>query len=816
MQTFWQDIRFSIRLILKRPSFTFIAVITLALGIGANTAIFSLVNTVLLRPLQIEKPEQVYQVVPTSKTNALLAFSYPDYVDFRDRNDVLAGLIATRFAPVSLSQSGGNERLWSYLVTGNYFDVLGVKAIKGRTFAPEEDKTKLSHPVAVLSYGCWQKRFGGNQEIIGKEVSLNGHNFKVIGIAPQGFKGTEIVIEPEIYVPMMMLEWIEPGSKWLDERFNHNIFVAARLKDGVSPEQAEASLNIIANQLAKEYPDTNEGITISLSKPGFVIPVLRDTVVTTSVVLMGIVGLVLLLACINIANLLLARSTERRKEIAIRLSIGASRFRIVRQLLTESVLIALIGGTVGLLLGVWLVDLVVAYQPQVDIPFRIEIQTDWRVFIFSFAASLITGVVFGLIPALRSTQPEIVPDLKDATSQSSFRRSRLVSGLVVAQISLSLILLIAAGLVLRTMQQLQTMDVGFTVEKGLVMSFDVSLQGYDEERGKQFQKQVIERVNGMPGVKSAALTGFLPLSLNVSYSGFFVEGKPAERGMNIPNAMNSSVSTGYFKTMGVTLLGGREFTEQDTKDSAKTLVVNEAFVRRFIPELKNAADAIGKRVSRGSADGPFIQIIGVTTNGKYFSITEDTQPIAYFPLAQNYNSFTTLVVRTESDERKMIAPIRREIQQLDASLPVFQAKTVEEHLGFTLFPSRAAASLLSTFGLLALILAAIGIYGVMAYAVSQRTREIGIRMALGAKTSDVLKMILKQGLSLVFIGVAIGASLAFALTRLMTSLLYGISATDPLTFAAIALLLMVVAFVACFLPARRASKVDPMIALRYE
>ncbi len=816
MQTLLQDIRYGLRMLIKRPGFTLIAIITLALGIGANTAIFSLVNTVLLRPLQISKPEQVHQIVPTSKGSDFLAFSYPDYVDFRDRNNVLSGLIATRFAPVSLSRSNGNERVWGYIVTGNYFDVLGVNAFRGRTFAPEEDSTKLTHPVVVLSYNCWKTRFGAESEIVGKDISLNGHNFKVIGIAPEGFKGTEIILEPEIYVPMMMVEWIEPGNNWLDEQSNHNLFVAGRLKDGVSPEQATAALNIISDQLAKEHPDTNEGLTITLSEPGFVLPVLRKAIVTSSVVLMGIVGLVLLLACINIANLLLARATERRKEIAIRLSIGASRFRIIRQLLTESLLIALIGGLIGLLIGVWLVDFVVAFQPQIDIPFKIEIHTDWRVFIFSFVASLFTGVLFGLIPALRSTQPEIVPDLKDATSQSGFRRSRLVSGLVIAQVALSLVLLVAAGLVLRTLQQLQTMNVGLRVENSLVMSFDLSLQGYDEERGAQFQKQVIERVNTMPGVKSAALTSFLPLSLNISFTGFYVEGKPAERGMNVPNAIYSMVSAGYFKTTGVQLLRGREFTEQDTKDSTKTLVVNESFVRRFMPELEHVEDAVGKRVSSTAPEGPFREIVGVTTDGKYFNITEDAQPIAYFPMTQSYNSLTTLIVHTESNEKKMIASVRREIQQLDQALPVFQAKTMEEHLGFTLFPARAAASLLSTFGLLALILAAVGIYGVMAYAVSQRTREIGIRMALGAKAGDVLKMILRQGLFLVLIGVFIGTSLSFVLTRLMTSLLYGISTTDTITFIGVPLILILVALLACFVPARRASKVDPIVALRYE
>lgn len=816
MQTLFQDVRYGLRMLVKRPGFTLIAIVTLALGIGANTAIFSLVNTVLLRPLQIEKPEQVYSIIPTSKAVALSAFSYPDYVDFRDRNDVLSGMVATRFAPIHLGRGERSERMWGYLVTGNYFDVLGAKAFMGRTFAPEEDKTELTHPVVVLSYNSWQRRFGSDPEIVGKDITLNGHSFNIIGVAPKGFNGTEIIAEAELYVPIMMVGWIEPGNNWVKDRDNHNLFITGRLKEGVSEEQATAALNIIANQLAKEYPDSNEGISLELIRPGFILPALRNAVISFSLVLMCIVGLVLLLACTNIANLLLARATERRKEIAIRLAIGAGRLRIVRQLLTESVMISLFGGVIGLVLGFWIVDLILSVKPNIDIPINFELQTDWRVILFTFIVSLFAGILFGLVPAFRATKPEIVPDLKDATSKTGFRRSRLVSSLVVGQIALSLILLVAAGLVVRTLQQLQTMNVGFEAENGLIMSFDTSLQGYDQARSEQFQQKVIERVNTMPGVKSAVLTDFLPLSLNVSYTSFFVEGHEAARGMNVPNSLYASVTPGYFKTMGNSLLYGREFAEQDGKDSTRVLIVNEAFVKQYMPELKSTEEAINKRVSRGSASGPFIQIVGVTSDGKYFSITEDSQPIAYFPMAQRFNSTITLVVRTDSDARKMIAPIRREIQQLDTNLPLFQVKTLEEHIGFALFPARSAASFLSAFGILALILAMVGIYGVMAYAVSQRTREIGIRMALGAKTGDVLKMVLRQGLLLTIIGVSIGLLCAFALTRLMSSLLYGVSSTDKMTFILVPLILLGVSLLACFVPARRASKVDPMIALRYE
>ncbi|HEX7175815.1 MAG TPA: ABC transporter permease [Pyrinomonadaceae bacterium] len=815
MGTFFQDVRFGWRRLKASPGFTAVAVLSLALGIGANTAIFTLVNTVLLRPLPVAEPERLASVYPVARDEEVGAFSYPDYRDFRDRNEVFTGLFVHRFAPMSLSREGQSERVWGYLVSGNYFDVLGVSAARGRTFLPEEDVAPLRHPVVVVSHASWQTRFGGDPNLIGKTVQLNGHPFSVVGVAPEGFQGSETAYTPELWAPMMMQPVIEPGFDWLEKRDNHNLFATGRLKPGVTYEQAVASLNILARQLGEEYPDTNEGMTMTLTPPGLIHPILRGPVIGFTGALMGVVALVLLIACTNLANLLLARAADRRKEIAIRLALGASRLRLVRQLLTESVLLALMGGAAGWLLALWVVDVVTAFKPPVNFPLTIDLQIDWRVFAFSLVASVLTGIVFGIVPALQTTNPELVPALKDGAAQGGARRTRLRSALVVAQVALSLVLLVAAGLVVRTLQHVQTMSPGFDPEGALTMSVDVGLQGYDEARGRQFYRQLLERLRALPGVESATAADFLPLSLNYNAMPVFIEGQPAERGANVPTAMNSSVATDYLKTMGIPLVRGRDFGERDREDAPRVVVVNEAFARRYFPGADPVAEAIGHRVS-SDAEGPWYEIVGVAGDGKYFGISEAPRPFIYLSLGQRYSSNASLVVRTKGDPRAMIAAVRGEVRGLDESLPVFDVKTMTEHLGISLFPARVAGALLGAFGLLALTLAAVGIYGVMSYSVAQRTHEIGVRVALGARPRDVLGLIVRQGMTLAVVGIVLGLLAAFAAVRALGNLLYGVGATDPLTFAGVTLILASVALAACLIPARRATKVDPMVALRYE
>jgi predicted permease len=809
-----KDVRYGARMLLKRPGLSAIAVITLALGIGANTAIFSLVNTVLLRPLPVNRPEELVSVnsVTTTGDNDVPVFSYPNYRDYRDRNDVLSGLLAYRFAPISVSNNSVNERMWAYLVSGNYFDVLGVKPAVGRFFTMEDDQAAGAHPVAVITYNCWQKRFGASADVIGKDVIVNGRTFSIIGVAEPGFYGSEISFVPGMWFPMAMLSTIDAGSDYRDNRDSSNFFVQGRLKPGITALQAEAALKSIAAQLAAEYPNENENKSVALSPPGLFGSFMRGPILGFAGVLMAVVGLVLLLACTNLANLLLARATERRKEIAIRLAIGASRSRLIRQLLTESVLLATLGGAIGLALAYWLVDAMNALRPPLDIPLSTSVHIDYRVLLFTGILSALTGVVFGLLPALQTTRPDLVPALKDETSIAGYRRSWLRSGLVVFQVSLSLLLLICAGLVLRGLQHAQLMNPGFISDHAVELGFDLNLQGYDGARTKTFKRQLLDRVRALPGVQYAGVANFVPLSMSLNNNNIYAEGAPQERGANIPSSMTGNASPGYFAALGVDLLEGRDFVDQDGDTRPRAAIINETFARRFWP----GETAVGKRFSFEGAAGPWIEVVGVVRDGKYFSLSEDPTPFVYVNLRPEEGSYLTLLVRTAIDPQRMIAALRSEFQQLDSNLPVYSIKTMTEHMALPLFPARVAAILLGSFGVLALILAAIGIFGVMSYSVSQRTREIGIRMALGASTPGILRLVVGHGLRLISLGMGIGLAVAYAATRFMSALLYGVSATDTLTFGGIAVLLIGVAMLACYLPARRAAQVDPMIALRCE
>jgi macrolide transport system ATP-binding/permease protein len=810
METLLQDVRYAFRAMLKSPGFTGVAILSLALGIGANAAIFSLVNTILFRPLPVFEPSRLVELTPTRQGSEWGNFSYPLYRDFRDRNDVLDGLAVYRFAPMSLSREGNNERIWGYLVSGNYFDLLGVKPAAGRFFTQDEDRVPGANPVAVLSYGCWQRRFGGDPNLVGKEITINSNRFDVVGIAPAGFGGTVLIFTPEIWVPTMMARQIEPGSNWLDSPNNGVLFAVGRLKPGVSESQAAQSLSALMTSLVSVYPQ-REGQTIVLSPPGLVLPVLRNGTLAFSFVLMAAVGLVLLIACTNLANMLLARATRRRREIGIRLALGASRARLIRQLLTESVLLALLGGSIGWLVAVWMVNMVGAFKPPVDFTLTINLRLDWRVLTFSLVISLASGVIFGLMPALQTTRSDLVSTLKDESAAAGHRRSRLRSALVVAQIAFSLVLLVAAGLIVRSLQKVQMIGPGFTTDRTITMSVDLGLQGYTEARGQEFYKELIARAEVLPGVRSASLANYLPLALNRNTTSIYIEGQPTPRPADVPEIQNSSVWPRYLETMGIPLVDGREFTAQDDKKESRFVMVNETFARRFWP----GQNALGKRISH-KADGPFWEVIGIAKDGKYWSLGEDPQPFIYFPMVRDYEASAALVVSSDAEPAGLINALRREVQQMDANLPVFDVKTMNDHMRLSLFPLRAGAWVAGSFALLALTLAGLGIYGVMAYSVSQRTRELGIRMALGASSRDVLSLVIKQGMGLALIGLGVGLAGSLAVTRLMSSVLYGVSTTDVVTFALVSSLLAAVVLAACYIPARRAARVDPMIALRYE
>jgi len=811
METLLQDIRFGFRQLMKQRGFAVLAIISMALGIGANTSIFSLVDTALLRPLAVKKPSQLVELYGTMHNGADWSLqSYLNYKDYRDRNTTFSGLFVYRVTVSSLTVNNSSQRVWGYLVSGNYFDVLGVKPMLGRAFLPEEDQTPDSHPVAVISYDCWQHRFGGDPQIVGKSVEFNGRPFTIIGVAPKGFIGTEVAYDPEMFIPVMMAKTIEPGSTWLDKRGSNNLFTVGRLKPGVSFAEARAELETLTAQLAKDYPD-NVGRGIRLGKPGLFIPDIANSVFAFAGLLAAVGALVILLACVNLANLLLARATGRRREIAVRLAVGSSRQRLVRQLVTESLLISLGGGAAGVFLAAAINAAVRNIRLPSDVTLLFDLRMDWRVLTFAFLLSMVTGILFSLIPALQSSKPQLVPALKDESSMGGFRRSHLRNFLVVAQVSLSLVLLISAGLIVRSLQAAQKMRPGFNPENAVAISFDVSLQGYNEERGRVFQKQVLERARALPQVENAALTDYLPLGLNYNDSTIYIEDTEFKGASTLPIAIPIESSPGYFDVMGIPLRG-RDFRDDENKKESRFAIVNETFAKKFL----QGQDPMGRRFNWHGPKDPFFEIVGIVPDGKYNSLGEDPKAAVYTPLYQDYSGTVTLVARTRGDPKQVLAALRGVVQELDSSISVYAAKTLKEHMGTSLFPARMAAIALGSFGVLALILAAVGIYGVMSHVVAGRTREIGLRMALGAQLSDVQKLILRQGMFLAAIGSLCGFAISLGGARMMKSLLYGVSTADPVTFTFVAVLLGGIAFLACWIPARRASRVEPMIALRAE
>jgi len=811
MQTLWQDLRYGLRMLRRSPGFTAVAALSLALGIGANTAIFSVVNAALLRPLPVKEPDRLvglYRKIPQDRNHN--RFSYPNYLDTRDRNQSFSGLAAYYFTPLNLSGGGQTERLWGKVVSGNYFSTLGVEFTKGRAFLPDEDRTPGAHPVAVVSHGLWQRRFGGDPNLIGNTVTLNGQGFTIVGVAPASFRGTEVGMAPDVWVPMMMQAQALPGRDFLTPRDVGWLRVVGRLKPGVSVAQAQAEMETLGAQLKREHPEANEAFGIAVVPDFGLHPDFRGSARQFLLVLMGVVGLVLLIACANVANLLLARGRERWKEIGVRLALGAKRRRLIGQLLTESLLLSLLGAAISLALTPWISNgLEVLQQTGQALPSVEPIGLDGRVLGFTALVSLLAGVIFGLAPALQASKTDVIGALKDTTANRESSKSRLRQVFVISQVALSLMLLIAAGLFIRSLRQAQRIDPGFKTENILLMSFDLSLQGYSAERGRAFYQQLEQRVGSLPGVEQVSFADNPPLSSDADAT-IIIDGYTPPTGLEGVVINYSMVSPNYFQTLGIPLLRGRDFTSQDKVDAPGVVIINETAARRFWP----GQDALGKRVRLGKSVSA--EVIGVARDGKYVTLGEDPRPYIYFPMTQNYQSSAVLQARTVGDPAPVIAAVRREAQALDKDLPTFGVRTMKEHLRGSLMAPQLAATFLGIFGAMALLLATVGIYGVVAYAVSQRTREIGIRVALGAERLDILKMVLEQSLRLVVIGLLIGLAGALAATRLLESFLYGVGASDPATFIIVPLLLASVALLASYVPARRAMKVDPMVALRYE
>lgn len=823
MDNIWQDLRAAMRRTTKSPAFTALAVIALALGMGANTAIFSLINGALLRPLPgVQDPEQLVTLERTQNGKIQYSFGYPDYLDYRDHNKSLVGLAAHCGTPLSLT-SGVAERLRGDLVSGNYFSVLGVKPTLGRLIDPDDNTIPGGHPVAVVSYGLWVRAFGADPQVVGRSIKLNGYDFTIIGVAERVFTGTQTGSSFDVWIPLMMQVEAMPrtlGRNWFNDRSAGWLGLFGRLSSRGSVEQAQAEFTTIAGGLEQSYPDTNSGRGVSVLAGLGLDSDDRYSLRNFLGLLLAVVALLLMIACSNVANLLLLRATSRRREIALKMALGATRGRIVSQLLIEGLLLSTLAGALGLLLAPWTAQLIVAFQQPAYGLRGVDAGLDPRVFAFTAILSVLTAVAFGIAPALQASKTDLVTALKDGAFSSGYRRSRLQSSLVVAQIALSLVLLIGAGLAVRTMREALTMDRGFDSDNMALMSMDLTIRGYNESQGRAFYEELLKRVDAVPGVISSSLAKTVPPNDWSDRLSVFLPGdEPPSEVLRARDDLGlrvdaNRIAPAYFRTLGIPILEGREFTVDDRVGTPPVAIVNEKLAKQLWP----GESAIGKLLSVPfwREPRPPVQIIGVARNTKHRSLLADTPMLVYLPELQVYDGRATLVARTSVDPASLIPAIRDEVAALDKDISLFAVKTMSEQIDSTLWQQRTAAGLIGIFGVLALALAAIGIYGVIAHWVVQRTREIGIRMALGASAADVVRMILRQGLVLALTGVAVGLAGAFALTRLMSSLLYGVSATDPMTFALSSLVLVGVALGAGFVPARRATKVDPVIALRCE
>jgi len=805
MKQLIRDIRMSLRSLLRNPGFTIVAVLSLALGIGPNTAVFTLFNAFLLRPLPgVENADELVRVYPGSES-----VSYPDYVFFRDESDVFQGLLAESSIGLSWNRDGRPERLSGAIVSGNYFDVLGIHPVRGRGFLPEEDREPNADAVAVIGYGFWQRSFGGQDDAVGSTLQLNGRTFTIVGVAPEDFTGGSLGQAAEVWVPTMMQPTVWPGKNRLENRRLNGFYMTGRVAPNVSTEAVTANLEALHKRLLREYPDTLEGWDFVVVEPaGLLHRSLRDPLLVFGTLLLVVVGLVLLIACANLANLLLARAAGLDREIAIRQAIGAGRRRIVSRLLVESTLLSLLGGAVGVLLALALIPVLVASQlSELPVPVSIDLAPDPRVLAFTVVLSLLTGLLFGLLPALRLSRTDLVTALKHEPGTDSPHRRRFGGRnlLVVGQIGFSLLLLIGAGLFIRSLQKAQAVDPGFDIEHNLVAGIDLAAAGYSEAEGKDYYQRLTERVRDLPAAQAAGLASIVPLTLNNVSLAVMVDG--VDRGQVYFNY----VSPGYFDAMGIDLVQGRDFNDQDREGSPPVAVISRTMAERFWP----GDSAVGKQVRQIDFDGPTppMQIVGVVEDSKYLTLGEDWRPLLFLPAQQHYQASMFLHVRTAGEPDQAYGQILPVLRGVDPNVAL-ELRPAADFMGVALLLPRIGASLLGIFGLIGLLLTGVGVYGLMAYFVSQRLREIGIRLALGSQRREILGLVVGRGMRLAAYGIVGGLLAAFIVTRVISSLLYGVSPTDPVIFLGISALLAGVAFAATFVPARRASKVDPMRILR--
>ena len=813
MSTVIADIRYSFRSLLKNPGLTLAAILSLGLGIGANTTIFTWVQAVLFRPIPLAAdPSTIRIAAMENREGQSRSWSYPNFVDFRDRTKMM-DVVAQDDRTFNIAVDDTAERAWGGLVSGNYFDVMGIRPAAGRFFTAKDDVTPGGHPVAVLSYALWQRRFAGDPSLVGKQVTINNTPITIIGVAPEGFIGSFLGVATAAWVPMAMQKEMMGGDT-MNQRGNGWFQSIVRLKPGVSQEQAQAEASSIMAQLEQEYRDFNDGrrlrIVQTWEAPFGAATVLAPILAVLSIV----VALVLVIACANVANLLLSKAVSRRREVAVRLSLGASRARLIRQLLTESFMLALIAGIGGVVMAYWTMGLIMTFVPPVDMPIDLGLRMDGTTLVYALAVSLVTGVVFGLAPALQASSNQTINALKEEGRSGSGGRTtgRLRNALVVAQVAVCLVLLVGATLFLRSFIAAQSLSPGFDASHVVTASMDMFPSGYTGDRLREFQRRAIEAVSAIPGVRSAALGSRLPLGFSGGNStSVGVEGYVPRENEEIVITY-TTVGAKYFETMGTPIRQGREFNETDTPQSPRTLVINESMARRYWPQ----GNALGGKIRLGPN---LAEVIGVVADTKYNNINERPLPQLFLPMARSESSTLRLFVKVSGDPGPMVAEVRNAIRGLDPNLPVYDARTLNEHMQVAVFAQRMAANLLGAMGVLALLLAAIGLYGVMAYAVSQRTQELGIRLALGASPRSLLGLVVRQGMTLTTIGLAIGLALAlgaFGSIGAVRTLLPGISPLDPITFVLVPVALGLIALLASWIPGRRAGKVDPIVALRYE
>ena len=814
VETLWQDLRYGARMLRKNPGSTAAVVIALALGIGLNTTVFTFVNALLLRPpAGVKVPDRLLEVwihnPRSSGTEGYLPLTYPDYLYYRDHNQSFGGMLAFDGDPESViwNKSGEGQVVMGQLVSGNFFSLLGVNAVLGRTISVEDDRTTNSQPVVVLGHAFWQQSFGSDPMIVGKALMLNGVNYSVIGVAPAGFAGLLVGIEPDFWAPTTMVEQITRDKGRLSNWHGHWLIAIGLLKPEASVSGARAEVSVLEHQIELDHPDLKRNLDATVFPETLIPGPYRIYVSAFTALLMAVFGLVLLIACANVASFLLARATGRTREMAVRSALGAGRGRLIRQMLVESTLLASLAGLAGLILAYWTAPLLLVLRPA-SLPITLRLPVDWRVLVFTMVVSLICGVAFGLTPALRSARVQVASNLKDETQPAGYRKSRLRSMLMTGQIATCAVLLVGASLCVRSLRNASSIDPGFNTQHVIAATLDPARLGYSEAQVRGFYEQLSQHVRALPGITAASFVNHLPLGPAREQTAVTDVMSPEPNKKDAVPIDVLRVAPGYFQAMGIPLLRGRDFASSEGEERSGVTIINEALAKR----LGKNQDPLGRRI-RFPEEKLGTEIIGVVKTGKYRTLGEDPIPVAYLPQLPPRR---TLVVRTSGDPVALLDPIRREIHAVDPNIAATDMETMQQYMTLPLFPARTTGLLLGISGFLALALTSIGLFGVISYIVSQRTHEIGVRMALGARNGDVLSLLVRHGLFLTVTGLVIGLGIAFGAARLLSFLLYGIAPTDPTTFIGVALVLCAVAVLACYIPARRAMRVAPIVALRYE